>query len=133
MWNNPKSAVALLVLKDGRFLAAKRGIEPRKGSYDLPGGFVNYNEQPADAVKREMREEAGIEILNPVLIAAYTAEYIPNVSATDLIFVVTQWEGTLEAQDDVAALEWKPLDFMDGQEFCMDYPGIKEIAKRLMP
>jgi hypothetical protein len=42
-WNNPKTAIAALFLKpNGTFLAGKRGREPKKGLYDLPGGFLDY-------------------------------------------------------------------------------------------
>jgi ADP-ribose pyrophosphatase YjhB (NUDIX family) len=43
-------------------LLAKRGQEPAKGTWSLPGGAVELGEKLIDALKREIREEIGIEI-----------------------------------------------------------------------
>ena len=51
------------VIFDGAsVLLAKRGQEPAKGTWSLPGGAVELGEKLIDALKREIREEIGIEI-----------------------------------------------------------------------
>jgi 8-oxo-dGTP diphosphatase len=51
------------VIFDGTsVLLAKRGQEPAKGTWNLPGGAVELGEKIIDALKREIREEIGIEI-----------------------------------------------------------------------
>ena len=51
------------VIFDGAsVLLAKRGQEPAKGTWSLPGGAVELGEKVLDALKREIREEIGIEI-----------------------------------------------------------------------
>ena len=45
-WNEPHASVCVAVLRDGQVLLARRGIEPRKGKYVLPGGFVEFDETP---------------------------------------------------------------------------------------
>ena len=51
------------VIFDGAsVLLAKRGQEPAKGTWSLPGGAVELGEKVIDALKREIREEIGIEI-----------------------------------------------------------------------
>jgi ADP-ribose pyrophosphatase YjhB (NUDIX family) len=47
-------------LRDGQVLLARRGIEPRRGEYVLPGSFVDFDETPYEAARREMREETGL-------------------------------------------------------------------------
>ncbi len=39
-YHNPKPAVAILITLDGQLLLARRGIEPAKGMWDIPGGFI---------------------------------------------------------------------------------------------
>jgi 8-oxo-dGTP diphosphatase len=46
-----------------------RAREPFKGKLAFPGGFVDYNEDPRDAVLRELAEECGIQAQNPQLVA----------------------------------------------------------------
>jgi len=50
------------ILRDGRLLLVKRVKAPEAGCWNLPGGRVEYGESVADAIKREIREEVGLEI-----------------------------------------------------------------------
>jgi hypothetical protein len=62
-YSNPvPTATAVCVDDEGRVLLGRRALEPDKGLWDLPGGFVDEAEHPLDAVKRELVEEAGLEI-----------------------------------------------------------------------
>ena len=132
-WNNPSATVAVVFIKADQALFAKRGIEPNKGKYDFPGGFVDYNEDIFDACVREIKEEttADIKKSDLTLITGYTSEYLPGVSVSDLIFVVSKWSGDLKPQDDVAALEWKPIEFMNNPEFHPNYEGLADKLKTL--
>ena len=50
------------MLHDGKVLIVRRARDPEKGRFDLPGGFLKFKEDPVSAVKREVREELGIEV-----------------------------------------------------------------------
>ena len=50
-----------IILKDNQVLLIKRGVEPFKGYWGLPGGYVGWDETIADAVKREVSEELGVK------------------------------------------------------------------------
>ena len=50
------------VVRDGRVLFVRRNYEPGKGTWTLPGGFAEHTETLEEAVKRELREETGIEV-----------------------------------------------------------------------
>jgi len=50
------------ILRDGRLLLVKRLRAPEAGTWSLPGGKVDFGEPVADAVRREIREEVGLEI-----------------------------------------------------------------------
>jgi mutator protein MutT len=54
--------------EEGRVLLVKRANEPLKGEWSVPGGAVELGETVADAVRREIREESGIEVkVGPIL------------------------------------------------------------------
>ena len=107
---NPKpTAGALVVDAAGRVLLARRGIEPYLGLWDAPGGFVEPGESLEDAVRRELQEEAGLEVAVGRLLATVPDLYgdddgdEPTINA---FFECRILSGEPRAADDVAELQW---------------------------
>lgn len=61
-FRNPKVVVTALIERDGRVLLVLRDIEPGRGRWGLPGGFVDWNEHPEEAMVRECLEEIGTRV-----------------------------------------------------------------------
>lgn len=59
--------VDAVVFQAGHVLMIRRGAEPGKGLWALPGGFVNQDERLEDGCIRELREETGLKVPDPVL------------------------------------------------------------------
>ncbi|WP_305094362.1 (deoxy)nucleoside triphosphate pyrophosphohydrolase [Prescottella sp. R16] len=87
-----REVVAAAVIRDGRLLLAQRTRPPElAGLWELPGGKVEQGESPADAVRRELREELGVEVApgerigadvplrDGLVLRAYRAELIDGV------------------------------------------------------
>ena len=68
-----KNESGLIVGTDG-LLLIKRGNEPQKGKWALPGGFVNEKEHPRDAALREAEEETGIKLKSARLLDIFLAK-----------------------------------------------------------
>lgn len=60
---NPVPAVNAAIVRDGRIVLVRRGEDPYKGMWALPGGFVEWDEEPADTTVREAKEETGLDIV----------------------------------------------------------------------
>ncbi|MDN4988597.1 NUDIX hydrolase [Bradyrhizobium arachidis] len=59
---HPQIAVSAAIFRDGKVLLTRRARSPAKGFYSLPGGRVEFGESLHQALKREVREETGLEI-----------------------------------------------------------------------
>ena len=59
---NPLVGVGGVVIHRDRALLIRRGSEPLKGEWSIPGGMLELGEELADGVRRELKEETGLEV-----------------------------------------------------------------------
>jgi 8-oxo-dGTP diphosphatase len=59
-FQTPKVGVSVLVEREGEVLLVQRAIDPGKGDWSLPSGFVEWDETPEAAARRECAEETGL-------------------------------------------------------------------------
>jgi 8-oxo-dGTP diphosphatase len=118
-------AVAL-VDADGRVLIAQRP-ESRSmaGLWEFPGGKIEADERPEDALIRELREELGIAVkeacLAPFTFASHTYDAFHLLMP---LYVCRRWEGTPQPKHH-AALKWvRPKDMKDYPMPAADLPLI---------
>jgi ADP-ribose pyrophosphatase YjhB (NUDIX family) len=78
-YSNPKIVVGSVVAHDGKILLCRRAIEPRKGYWTLPAGYLEEHETPEDGAKREAKEEAMCDIVLDALLAVYSIARISQV------------------------------------------------------
>jgi 8-oxo-dGTP diphosphatase len=109
-WANSVPAVAALVVDaDGRFLLARRAHEPDAGLWDTLGGFLEEDEHPEAGLRREVREEAAVEIEIGDFVGAYPDRYGDADDAPvalNLVWEVTIAGDELVPADDVSELRW---------------------------
>ena len=60
-YKNPKLVVGGIIKHEGKLLLIRRGINPGKGRWALPGGYVDFGEHPHKAVIREVKEECNVD------------------------------------------------------------------------
>ncbi|SMC35471.1 ADP-ribose pyrophosphatase YjhB, NUDIX family [Fulvimarina manganoxydans] len=82
-YENPKIVVGSVVRHDGRILLCRRAIEPRRGFWTIPAGYLELNETPEDGARREAREEARATLAIERLLAVYS---VPRISQVQLIY-----------------------------------------------
>ena len=76
LWVNPRPTGSVIIIDGARFLAVRRAREPRAGWWDLPGGFCDAWEAPADAAIREAKEELGLTVRLDRFVGMYIGEYL---------------------------------------------------------
>jgi len=126
---NSAPAVEGLLERDGRVLLARRGIDPRRGYWDVPGGFLSEGEEPLDGLRREFREETGLEV-TPVEWLGPHVEPYDNYFVLGLTWLVTA-DGEPRAADDVEELRWfGPDELPDEMAFAHQDELLREWAGR---
>ena len=119
-WQNSKPAVAVILLReighDRQVLLTKRGVEPYKGQWDFPGGFLGNAELPGDGILRELREELGVDVSNPRFFAAEIEQYNAEDIAETARFVLSLFyicdvpaDASFTPEDDVVEAAWFSL------------------------
>ena len=101
----------MVVDRDGRVLLGRRARPPYEGRWDLPGGFLDEAEHPLDALRRELREETGLEVEPEHFLGAWLDRYAdePDDAAPwtlNLYWTARAVSGDARAADDVAELRW---------------------------
>jgi ADP-ribose pyrophosphatase YjhB (NUDIX family) len=111
------AAVAAVLIEDGRLLLVKRGHPPAAGKWSLPGGAVEPGERLAEAARRELREETGLDaeplgvvwvLNNVVLDEAGRVKY--HYLIVDVLFDSGSVRGELRAGGDALEARWIPVD-----------------------
>ena len=115
-YENPNMVVGCLPVYHGKILLAKRSIEPRKGFWNLPCGFLENGETVQEGALREVEEETGVQV---TLKHLHTIYNLPHAKQVYLIFLAemtnTNFHPTTESEE-VALfapedIPWKEMAF----------------------
>lgn len=114
----PVVGVGAVIVQDGRALIIRRAHEPRKGEWSLPGGRVELGESLVDAVRREMREETGLEVAVGPIVETFDRIHRAPDGRVRYHFVIIDYlcapvGGHPCAGDDAEALAWVTGDELD--------------------
>ena len=107
------TASALVLDDEGRVLLGRRAHDPDAGKWDVLGGFLEEGEHPLDGLRRELKEETGLEIepLEFFCATIDTYPYGPSAETTlNLIWTARVTGGTPEPADDVSELRFFRAD-----------------------
>ncbi len=131
--NHFQVAAGILRDGDGRVLITERlGDRQFTGLWEFPGGKIGRGESAADALRRELAEELGIEILASEPFMKLWHEY-PDRAVKLEFFVVKTWTGIpqgLEGQ----RLRWVDISALDAEMLLpADVPVVDALKKSMDP
>lgn len=106
-----KIGAGVVIIKDGKTLLTKRKGKHAGGTYGSLGGHVEYGENITEAIKREAREELGIEVDNLVFVSCanmikYGSHYIDLTFSADIL----AGEPVIQEPDRIESVGWYDLD-----------------------
>ena len=131
----PLIGVGALIFERGRILMAQRGKAPLKGWWSLPGGALEVGESLDCAIRREVREETGLEIEPLGVFEIFERIMRDDAGAAEYHYVLIDYicrvtGGTLRAGDDVCRVEWVKPDGLRNLEITEGTLGVIEKAFR---
>ena len=138
---NPAPCNTCIIENDkGEILLVRRGIEPFKGMWDLPGGFIQPGETFEESVKRELQEELSVKVELIKIIDGYNDIYIyeskeQKIVSPTICFVVAVKvvSGTLTPGDDITECKFFPKNTVLKQKVAFKNVelGIRDYLKSI--
>lgn len=121
-FENPKGCVSAVIIHDGKLLVLKRTEKPFKNMWDLPGGYMDASEMPDQTVKREIKEELGVDAQIDYIgcfpgTASWNAKIFPIISHAYLVEL--EGEPKLNTSEN-SSLRWIPISEANPKEIAFD-------------
>jgi len=110
--------VGAVIVRNGQALIVKRAHEPRQGEWSLPGGLLDLGESLEDAVRREVKEETGLDVTLGPIIETFDRVHRDGEGRIRYHFVIVDFvcwaaDGEPVAGSDAAAVAWVGADEID--------------------
>lgn len=115
-------ACDIVLIEDGKILLVKRGREPFKGEWAVPGGRIEDNETAEECAKREMKEETGLDVEILSLSGLYSDPARDPRGIVAAAFIARRIGGTVKGGDDAAEAKWAELGKLP--RLCADHGRI---------
>jgi len=124
----PIVGVGAVITQDGKLVLVKRGVEPGKDRWSIPGGVVELGEGVRDAAIREAREECGldIELVSDVPMDAMDSMVMGEKGRLQYHYILLQFlarpkGGTLRPASDVTDVRWVPVEEVEKYELANSF------------
>jgi ADP-ribose pyrophosphatase YjhB (NUDIX family) len=119
IYASSKPTAGALCAENGRVLLVRRAHEPFEGRWDIPGGFLEEGEDPLDGLRRELKEETGLDIEPQRFLGVWMDRYGGDSTAEatlNLYWTARIVGGDPEPADDVSELRWFERDALPGRD-----------------
>jgi len=123
--DRPLVGVGAIIFRGDSVLLAQRGREPSYGKWSIPGGLVELGESLQDAVRREVREEVGLDVRVEDLVAALDRVIFDDTGKIEYHYVLLDFvceceDGAPLPSSDVLDCAYVPLDALGGYPLTED-------------
>ncbi len=121
----PVVGVGAIVLRGGKILLEQRGNEPALGQWTIPGGVVELGESLENAVRRETKEETGLEVQSEEFIDIVDQVHFDGAGKIEYHYVIVDFvvetKGEPKAASDAKALRWVDLSEVEAYDLTPSF------------
>ncbi len=124
--DQPVVGIGAVIIQDGKIALIKRGNEPGKGKWSIPGGLVELGENLPAAVIRETKEEVCLDVENPQLVDVVDNVDFDEQGKVKYHYVIVDYlvhvkAGTIQAASDAAELRWVSFDEVESYNLTASF------------
>ena len=124
--DQPVVGVGAVIVSNAKIVLIKRGNEPSRGKWTIPGGLVELAESPEIAVVREAKEETGLDVDNPTLLDVVSNVDLDEKGRVKYHYVIIDYivhvkGGKIEAASDAVELRWVSFDEVEAYDLTTSF------------
>ncbi len=124
--DQPVVGIGSVIIQNGKIALIKRGNEPSKGKWTIPGGLVELGENLETAVIRETKEETLLDAENPQLIDVVDNVDLDEQGKIKYHYVIIDYlvhvkAGNIQAASDAEELRMVPFDEVEGYNLTASF------------
>jgi len=124
--DQPIVGIGIVIVKDCCIALIKRGNEPSKGKWTIPGGLVELGESVEAAVIREAKEETCLDVENPKLLDVVGNVDLDEQGKIKYHYVIIDYlvhvkSGSIKAASDAEELRWVPFDDVESYNLTASF------------
>lgn len=128
-FTDPKVGVGVAVVEDGKLLLVRRRMNPERGKWSLPAGFVDQGEDPAATAAREALEETGLTVAVEKVLDVFFNPPGQGGASIFILYRAKRIEGALQAGDDADAAGFFALDQLPELAFASTHSAVASLLQ----
>jgi ADP-ribose pyrophosphatase YjhB (NUDIX family) len=107
---NPRIVAGVIIERGGRLLLLRRAIEPRRGTWTFPAGYMEIDETAEEAAVREAEEEIGLKVKAGPLVGVYSRPAPESPGILTVVFHGRRPAGRVKVGHEALEARWFSLD-----------------------
>jgi ADP-ribose pyrophosphatase YjhB (NUDIX family) len=124
-FTDPKVGVGVLVVENGKILLVRRVMDPERGKWSLPSGYLDQGEDPKETAVREALEETNLQVAVDGLLDVYHNPPAQGGASIFILYRARLLGGEPRAGDDADAVGYFGLDELPELAFASTYEAIR--------
>lgn len=127
-FTDPKVGVGALVTQGDKVLLVRRRMEPERGKWSIPAGFLDHGEDPRSTAEREVLEETGLRVRIVELLDVFNNPPGQGGASIFILFGAELLGGEMVAGDDADAVGFFALDELPDLAFASTQAAIRSLS-----